>query len=107
MTETYQKLYALIRKLQKIAELETQVENDVDDLRQGNISITDAFFTNYGHDETTLKDLALLCFIKDVDFDSNKPMRSLEDLKTIIEAESFTLSKTMPREKNTSIFGET
>ena len=88
MMETYQKLYALLRKLQTIAELESHIENDIEDLRQGHIKACDTFFANYGHDESTLKDLALICFIMDVDFDEKKPQKSIEELQGALETKS-------------------
>ena len=51
MMETYQKLYALIRKLQTIAELENHIQNDVEDIRDNRIKVGEAFYANYGHDE--------------------------------------------------------
>ena len=89
MMETYQKLYALLRKLQTIAELENHIENDIEDLRDRNIKIGETFFANYGHDESSLKDLALICFIKDVDFDDKKPQKSLEELNKALVLEAF------------------
>ena len=89
MMETYQKLYALIRKLQTIAELENHVQNDVEDIREKRIKIGETFYANYGHDDSSLKDLALICFIKDVEFDDKKPQKSLEELNKAIEAEAF------------------
>ena len=52
MVETYQKVNALIRKLQTIAELENHWENEIDDLREQRLKLSDAFFTSYCHDES-------------------------------------------------------
>jgi hypothetical protein len=40
------------------------VEAEVDDLRENRIRVGELFFSQYGHDEASLKDLALICFIK-------------------------------------------
>ena len=88
MVETYQKVNALIRKLQTIAELENHWENEIDDLREQRLKLSDAFFTSYCHDESKVKDLALICFLKDVDFDPKKPQKSSDDLLKILESEA-------------------
>eukprot|EP00092_Neocalanus_flemingeri_P030552 GFUD01033172.1.p1 GENE.GFUD01033172.1~~GFUD01033172.1.p1 ORF type:complete len:4225 (-),score=861.78 GFUD01033172.1:307-12981(-) len=88
MVETYQKVNALIRKLQTIAELENHWENEVDDLREEMLKLSEAFFTNYCHDESKVKDLALICFLKDVDFDPKKPQKSSDELLKILENEA-------------------
>ena len=95
MTETYQKLYALFRKLQKIAELESQLLESIDDLKHERISHEDLFFLNYGHDESSLKDIALLCFIQDVEFDASKPQTSIETLTKAVINESITLDSSI------------
>ena len=64
------------------------MENDLEDLKDKRLKIGETFFANYGHDESTLKDLALICFIKDVDFDEKKPLKSLEDLNKALEYEA-------------------
>ena len=103
--ETYQKLYALLRKLQTIAELESHIENDVDDLKEKHIKAGEAFFANYGHDESTLKDLALICFIKDVDFDEKKPQKSIEELQRALETKALEANnyKSRPLSKTSQI----
>ena len=50
---------------------------------------SETFFANYGHDESSLKELALICFIKDVDFDEKKPQRALEELNKALEFEAL------------------
>ena len=75
--------------MQTIAELENHIEAEVDDLRQHRIKSSDLFFfSHYGHEEASLKDLALICFIKDVEFDERRPGASLEDLHRTLEAEA-------------------
>ena len=95
MTETYQKLYALFRKLQKIAELESQLIESIEDLRYERISHEELFFINYGHDKSSLKDIALLCFIKDVEFDASKPQTSIEILTKAVINESIALDNSI------------
>ena len=69
MAETYQKLNGLIRILQQIAELENLWHDDVRELKGKKFTINEAFFSNYSHDESKIRILALLSFLKDVDFD--------------------------------------
>ena len=88
MMETYQKINALFRKLQTIAELENHWENEVEDLREDTIKLSEVFFASYCNDESKVKDLALICFLKEVDFHPKKPQKSSEDLLKLLETEA-------------------
>ena len=76
------------RKLQTIAELENHIEAEIEDIREQRLRVSEVFFAQYGHDEASLKDLALICFIKDVDFEERRPQASLDDLYAALETEA-------------------
>ena len=88
MAETYQKLNGLIRILQQIAELENLWHDDVRELKGKKFTINEAFFSNYSHDESKIRILALLSFLKDVDFDPQISQKSVDDLKVKLEYEA-------------------
>jgi hypothetical protein len=68
------------RKLQTIAELENHIEAEIEDIREHRLRVSEVFFAQYGHDEASLKDLALICFIKDVDFEERRPQAWTNEL---------------------------
>ena len=88
LTESYTKLNGLIRILQHIAGLESQWQNEILEFREKKIEIDETFFANYGHDESKLKDLTLLSFINDIDFDPQLPQKSVDILKEKLEQKS-------------------
>ena len=85
MTESYQKLGGLLRILQHIAGLESSWQNEIVEFRENKIKIDEVFFADYGHDESKLRDLTLLSFINDIDFDPQMPQKSVDDLKEKLE----------------------
>ena len=89
MSETYKKINGLIRILQQIAELETKWENDLQDYRENSIKLNDVFFNDFCHDESKMRNLALLSFMFDIDFNQQMPQKSVDTLKTKMELESL------------------
>jgi hypothetical protein len=88
ITETYQKLHALIRRLQVLADLESQWINEVDDVKSGLVLLQDVFFDEYQHHESKAKELALLCFLKEVKIEKDNLQRATNDLKATLEMET-------------------
>ena len=86
--ETYLKFNRLVRTLQQIAELENQWNDEVSELRAGLIDLNETFYTNYCHDESKIRNLTLLAFIKDVEFDAKIPQKSVDDLKKQMDFEA-------------------
>ena len=89
MSETYKKINGLIRILQQIAELETKWENDLQDYRENTIKLNDVFFNDFCHDESKMRNLALLSFMFDIDFNQQMPQKSVDTLKSKMELESL------------------
>ena len=88
MTESYQKLNALIRRLQVLADLESQWANEVDDVRSSLVPIEEVFFADYQHHESKAKELALLCFLKGISIEQENLQRATNDLKVVMELEA-------------------
>ena len=88
MTESYQKLHALIRRLQVLADLESQWVNEVDDVRANLVRLEEVFFHDYQHHESKAKELALLCFLKGVAIEKENLQRATNDLQTVMEVEA-------------------
>ena len=88
MTESYQKLNGLIRILQQIAGLESQWQHEIVEIREKRIEIDEVFFANYAHDESKLRDLTLLSFINEIEFDPQMPQKSVDNLKERLDQKS-------------------
>jgi hypothetical protein len=89
VSEVYLKISSLIRRLQVLANLESQWRDEVSKMRQGDIEIKDVFFQDYLHHESKTKELALLCFLKGVRINENsQEQKIMQELKDIIEKES-------------------
>uniref|UniRef100_A0A4W3K6B9 HECT domain E3 ubiquitin protein ligase 4 n=1 Tax=Callorhinchus milii TaxID=7868 RepID=A0A4W3K6B9_CALMI len=71
MGETFKKLNAMERQLQSVAELEQKWQNEVEDGQQGKMENNVPFFHDYHFNENKIKELELLCSLKEVLFDSN------------------------------------
>lgn len=56
--------------------------------RSGEATLEDAFFSQFPHDESKLRDLALLCFLNDVEFERQAPQQSTEQLLQLLEREA-------------------
>ena len=56
--------------------------------RSGEATLEDAFFSQFPHDESKLRDLALLCFLNDVEFERQAPQQSTDQLLQLLEREA-------------------
>ena len=91
--ESYMKFNRLVRILQQIAEIENKWNDEVIELRAGLLDLNECFFANYCHDESKIRSLTLLAFIKDVEFDPKIPQKSVEDLNKLMEIEANTYTE--------------
>ncbi|XP_064322087.1 probable E3 ubiquitin-protein ligase HECTD4 isoform X2 [Phalacrocorax carbo] len=71
MGETFKKLNAMERQLQSVAELEQKWQNEVDDALHGKLENNVPFFYDYHFNESKMKELELLCSMKEVSFDGS------------------------------------
>ncbi|KAK2522841.1 Hectd4 [Columba guinea] len=71
MGETFKKLNAMERQLQSVAELEQKWQNEVDDAMHGKLENNVPFFYDYHFNESKMKELELLCSMKEVSFDGS------------------------------------
>ncbi|KAM8797795.1 putative E3 ubiquitin-protein ligase HECTD4 isoform 2-T2 [Eudromia elegans] len=71
MGETFKKLNAMERQLQSVAELEQKWQNEVDDATHGKLENNVPFFYDYHFNESKMKELELLCSMKEVSFDGS------------------------------------
>ncbi|XP_043571193.1 probable E3 ubiquitin-protein ligase HECTD4 [Chiloscyllium plagiosum] len=71
MGETFKKLNAMERQLQSVAELEQKWQNEMEDCQQGKLENNLPFFHDYHFNESKIKELELLCSLKEMPFDSN------------------------------------
>ncbi|XP_025090246.1 probable E3 ubiquitin-protein ligase HECTD4 isoform X2 [Pomacea canaliculata] len=69
--EVYRRFDVLLRQLQTMADLEQRWRNEVEEYCQGNTSVPSPFFHDYHLQDLKYKELAMLCFIKDVPLDSS------------------------------------
>ncbi|XP_043924358.1 probable E3 ubiquitin-protein ligase HECTD4 isoform X2 [Protopterus annectens] len=69
MGETFKKLNAMERQLQSVAELEQKWQNEVEDAIQGKLDNNNPYFHDYHFNESKMKELELLCSLKEVPFD--------------------------------------
>ena len=91
--ESYLKFNRLVRILQQIAEIENTWNDEVTELRAGLLDLNECFFANYCHDESKIRSLTLLSFVKDVEFDPKIPQKSVDDLNKLMEIEANTYSE--------------
>ncbi len=90
--EGYHKLHALIRRLQALAELENQWENEVESVRDKITDVDNLFFLDYQHHESKSKELALLLFLKGIPADKERNLvEGVCDLREIFEKEVFSI----------------
>ncbi|XP_062590799.1 probable E3 ubiquitin-protein ligase HECTD4 isoform X2 [Saccostrea cucullata] len=98
--EVYTKIDALLRQLQSLAELEQRWHSEVMDHKEGNTTVP-PFFADFHLQETKAKELAMLCFMKEVplESDNERAVKSLrEKFDNDIGDETFTSVKSvMPR----------
>ncbi|OXB64167.1 hypothetical protein ASZ78_002097, partial [Callipepla squamata] len=71
MGETFKKLNAMERQLQSVAELEQKWQSEVDDAMHGKLENNVPFFYDYHFNESKMKELELLCSMKEVSFDGS------------------------------------
>ena len=89
VSEVYLKISSLIRRLQVLANHETQWSEEVTRMRLGEVEVKDVFFQDYLHHESKTKELALLCFLKGVHINEHShEQKIMQELKDIIEKES-------------------
>jgi E3 ubiquitin-protein ligase HECTD4 len=90
VTEVYLKINSLIRRLQVLANLESQWKEEVSKMKVGDdVEVKDVFFQDYLHHESKTKELALLCFLKGVKIDEkSQEQKIMQQLKDIIEKEA-------------------
>uniref|UniRef100_A0A8D3DKM7 HECT domain-containing protein n=1 Tax=Scophthalmus maximus TaxID=52904 RepID=A0A8D3DKM7_SCOMX len=69
MAETFKKINAMERQLQSVAELEQKWQNEVEEAQQGKLENNTPFFHDYHFFENKIKELELLCSLKEVPLD--------------------------------------
>ncbi|XP_005729506.1 probable E3 ubiquitin-protein ligase HECTD4 isoform X5 [Pundamilia nyererei] len=69
MAETFKKINAMERQLQSVAELEQKWQNEVEEAQQGKLENNTPFFHDYHFFENKMKELELLCSLKEVPLD--------------------------------------
>ncbi|KAG5840240.1 hypothetical protein ANANG_G00186720 [Anguilla anguilla] len=69
MAETFKKINAMERQLQSVAELEQKWQNEVEEAQQGKLENNNPFFHDYHFFENKMKELELLCSLKEVPLD--------------------------------------
>ncbi|KAJ3603715.1 hypothetical protein NHX12_028456 [Muraenolepis orangiensis] len=69
MTETFKKINAMERQLQGVAELEQKWQSEVEEAQQGKLENNSPFFHDFHFFENKIKELELLCSLKEVQLD--------------------------------------
>uniref|UniRef100_U3K2V0 HECT domain E3 ubiquitin protein ligase 4 n=1 Tax=Ficedula albicollis TaxID=59894 RepID=U3K2V0_FICAL len=102
MGETFKKLNAMERQLQSVAELEQKWQNEVDDAVHGKLENNVPFFYDYHFNESKMKELELLCSMKEVSFDGSDlenvvlalREKFFQEVNSLIQKTSHPLAKT-------------
>ncbi|XP_057234090.1 probable E3 ubiquitin-protein ligase HECTD4 isoform X2 [Malurus melanocephalus] len=102
MGETFKKLNAMERQLQSVAELEQKWQNEVDDAMHGKLENNVPFFYDYHFNESKMKELELLCSMKEVCFDGSDlenvvlalREKFFQEVNSLIQKTSHPLAKT-------------
>ncbi|KAH0502250.1 putative E3 ubiquitin-protein ligase HECTD4 [Microtus ochrogaster] len=102
MGETFKKLNAMERQLQSVAELEQKWQSEVEDAMQGKLENNMPFFYDYHFNENKMKELELLCSMKEVSFDGNDlenmvlslREKFLQEVNSLTQKPSHPLTKT-------------
>lgn len=82
----FSRVNGLERRLQLLAELESSWWNDVEDIISGSLlAPSEAFFFNLLHQEGSLKNLELLCCLKDVVLNRNDVLSTARQLQDQME----------------------
>ncbi|XP_078681858.1 putative E3 ubiquitin-protein ligase HECTD4 [Branchiostoma floridae x Branchiostoma belcheri] len=96
MGEAFKKLNALERQLQALAEMEQKWQNDVEEAGQGQLHDNTPFFLNFHLQETTRKDLALLCYLKEVELNPVDLEGTIKMLKELFDKDVSMAMKERP-----------
>uniref|UniRef100_K7F6L4 HECT domain E3 ubiquitin protein ligase 4 n=1 Tax=Pelodiscus sinensis TaxID=13735 RepID=K7F6L4_PELSI len=102
MGETFKKLNAMERQLQSVAELEQRWQNEVDDSIHGKLENNVPFFYDYHFNESKMKELELLCSMKEISFDGSDlenmvlslREKFFQEVNSLIQKSSHPLAKT-------------
>ncbi|XP_074742897.1 putative E3 ubiquitin-protein ligase HECTD4 isoform X5 [Strix uralensis] len=102
MGETFKKLNAMERQLQSVAELEQKWQSEVDDAMHGKLENNVPFFYDYHFNESKMKELELLCSMKEVSFDGSDlenvvlalREKFFQEVNSLIQKTSHPLAKT-------------
>ncbi|XP_050780210.1 probable E3 ubiquitin-protein ligase HECTD4 isoform X5 [Gopherus flavomarginatus] len=102
MGETFKKLNAMERQLQSVAELEQRWQNEVDDAIHGKLENNVPFFYDYHFNESKMKELELLCSMKEISFDGSDlenmvlslREKFFQEVNSLIQKPSHPLAKT-------------
>ncbi|KAJ7994262.1 hypothetical protein DPEC_G00264060 [Dallia pectoralis] len=69
MAETFKKINAMERQLQSVGELEQKWQNEMEEAQQGKLENNAPFFHDYHFFENKMKEVELLCSLKEVPLD--------------------------------------
>ncbi|XP_040202102.1 probable E3 ubiquitin-protein ligase HECTD4 isoform X1 [Rana temporaria] len=105
MGETFKKLNAMERQLQSVAELEQKWQNEVQDALNGKLENNAPFFYDYHYNESKMKELELLCSMKEILFDGGDPENMVLALreKFFQEVNSLTQKPSHPMAKTKTL----
>ncbi|XP_016414650.1 probable E3 ubiquitin-protein ligase HECTD4 [Sinocyclocheilus rhinocerous] len=81
MAETFKKINAMERQLQSVAELEQKWQNEAEEAQQGKLENNSPFFHDYHFFENKMKELELLCSLKEVPLDGADPENAVMALR--------------------------
>nr|XP_033812752.1 probable E3 ubiquitin-protein ligase HECTD4 isoform X2 [Geotrypetes seraphini] len=103
--ETFKKLNAMERQLQSVAELEQKWQSEVEDALAGKLENNLPFFYDYHFNESKLKELGLLCSMKEVPYDGCDPENMVLSLreKFFQEVNSLNLKSSHPMAKTKTL----
>ncbi|XP_027132186.1 probable E3 ubiquitin-protein ligase HECTD4 isoform X1 [Larimichthys crocea] len=99
MAETFKKINAMQRQLQSVAELEQKWQNEVEEAHQGKLENNAPFFHDYHFFENKIKELELLCSLKEVPLDFS----DLENVVLALREKFFQEVNTMHLRSSTSL----
>ncbi|XP_038054835.1 probable E3 ubiquitin-protein ligase HECTD4 isoform X2 [Patiria miniata] len=88
MNGVYRRIYAIQRQLQLLAELEQKWDHDLDEMRNGSLESGSSFFALHHHQENKMRELELLAYLKDVDFESADQEEAIKLLREKLEQEA-------------------
>ncbi|XP_022104608.1 probable E3 ubiquitin-protein ligase HECTD4 isoform X2 [Acanthaster planci] len=88
MNGVYRRIYAIQRQLQLLAELEQKWDHDLDEMRNGTLESGSSFFALYHQQENKMRELELLAYLKDVDFECADQEGAVKLLREKLEQEA-------------------